>query len=42
MRIRYRLGGWESLDMVSRYTRSVKFEDVLEGGEMTILSERGN
>lgn len=22
-----RLGGWESLDMVLRYTRSVKFED---------------
>jgi hypothetical protein len=24
-----RLGGWESLDMVLRYTRSVKFEDSL-------------
>lgn len=24
-----RLGGWESLDMVLRYTRSVKFEDGL-------------
>jgi hypothetical protein len=22
-----RLGGWESLDMVLRYTRSVKFEE---------------
>jgi hypothetical protein len=22
-----RLGGWESLDMVLRYTQSVKFED---------------
>ena len=25
-----RLGGWESLDMVVRYTRSVKFEDSLK------------
>jgi integrase/recombinase XerC/integrase/recombinase XerD len=25
-----RLGGWESLDMVLRYTRSVKFEDSLK------------
>jgi len=25
-----RLGGWESLDMVLRYTRSVKFEDRLK------------
>ncbi|TEU04525.1 MAG: site-specific integrase [Dehalococcoidia bacterium] len=25
-----RLGGWESLDMVFRYTRSVKFEDSLK------------
>ena len=25
-----RLGGWESLDMVIRYTRSVKFEDSLK------------
>ncbi|MFC1982872.1 tyrosine-type recombinase/integrase [Chloroflexota bacterium] len=25
-----RLGGWESLDMVIRYTRSVKFEESLE------------
>jgi hypothetical protein len=24
-----RLGGWESLDMVLRYTRSVKFEESL-------------
>jgi hypothetical protein len=24
-----RLGGWESLDMVLRYTRSMKFEDSL-------------
>jgi hypothetical protein len=24
-----RLGGWESLDVVLRYTRSVKFEDTL-------------
>lgn len=24
-----RLGGWETLDMVIRYTRSVKFEDSL-------------
>jgi hypothetical protein len=24
-----RLGGWETLDMVVRYTRSVKFEDSL-------------
>jgi len=24
-----RLGGWESLDMVVRYTRSVKFEESL-------------
>jgi hypothetical protein len=24
-----RLGGWESLDMVLRYTRSMKFEDRL-------------
>ena len=25
-----RLGGWKSLDMVLRYTRSVKFEDSLK------------
>jgi len=25
-----RLGGWESLDMVVSYTRSVKFEDSLK------------
>lgn len=25
-----RLGGWESLDMVVRYTRSVKFEESLK------------
>ena len=25
-----RLGGWETLDMVVRYTRSVKFEDSLK------------
>ncbi len=25
-----RLGGWESLDMVLRHTRSVKFEDSLK------------
>ena len=25
-----RLGGWESLDMALRYTRSVKFEDSLK------------
>jgi len=25
-----RLGGWESLDMVLKYTRSVKFEDSLK------------
>jgi hypothetical protein len=25
-----RLGGWESLDMVLRYTRSVKVEDSLK------------
>ena len=25
-----RLGGWETLDMVVRYTRSVKFEDSLQ------------
>jgi len=25
-----RLGGWESLDMVLRYTRSVKFEESLK------------
>ena len=25
-----RLGGWESLDMVLRYTRSAKFEDSLK------------
>ena len=25
-----RLGGWESLDMVLRYTQSVKFEDSLK------------
>jgi hypothetical protein len=25
-----RLGGWENLDMVVRYTRSVKFEDSLK------------
>jgi len=25
-----RLGGWESLDMVLRYTRSVNFEDSLK------------
>jgi len=24
-----RLGGWESLDMVLRYTRSVRFEESL-------------
>jgi hypothetical protein len=24
-----RLGGWETLDMVVRYTRSVKFEESL-------------
>lgn len=24
------LGGWESLDVVLRYTRSVKFEDSLK------------
>lgn len=24
-----RLGGWESLDMMLRYTRSVKFEESL-------------
>jgi hypothetical protein len=24
-----RLGGWETLDMVLRYTRSVKFEESL-------------
>jgi hypothetical protein len=24
-----RLGGWESLDMVLRYTRSMKFEESL-------------
>ena len=24
-----RLGGWESLDMVVKYTRSVKFEESL-------------
>jgi hypothetical protein len=29
MRFRHRLGGWESLDMVLRYTRSVKFEERL-------------
>jgi hypothetical protein len=25
-----RLGGWESLDMVLRYTKSVKFEESLK------------
>ena len=25
-----RLGGWETLDMVVRYTKSVKFEDSLQ------------
>jgi hypothetical protein len=25
-----RLGGWETLDMVLRYTRSVKFDDSLK------------
>jgi len=25
-----RLGGWESLDMVLRYTRSVRFEESLK------------
>jgi hypothetical protein len=25
-----KLGGWETLDMVVRYTRSVKFEDSLK------------
>jgi site-specific recombinase XerD len=25
-----RLGGWETLDMVIRYTKSVKFEDSLK------------
>jgi len=25
-----RLGGWEMLDMVVRYTRSVKFEESLQ------------
>jgi hypothetical protein len=25
-----RLGGWETLDMVVRYTKSVKFEDSLK------------
>jgi hypothetical protein len=25
-----RLGGWESLDMVLRYTRNVKFEESLK------------
>jgi hypothetical protein len=25
-----RLGGWESLDMVVRYTRNVKFEDSMK------------
>jgi hypothetical protein len=25
-----RLGGWESLDMVVRYTQSVKFEESLK------------
>ena len=25
-----RLGGWETLDMVVRYTRSMKFEDSLK------------
>jgi hypothetical protein len=25
-----RLGGWESLDVVVRYTRSVKFEESLK------------
>jgi hypothetical protein len=25
-----RLGGWESLDMVVRYTRSVKFEESMK------------
>jgi len=30
-----RLGGWESLDMVLRYTRSVRFEESLRlYGEM--------
>jgi len=28
-----RLGGWENLDMVLRYTRSVKFEDSLKPDE---------
>jgi hypothetical protein len=29
MRFRHRLGGWESLDMVLRYTRSVRFKESL-------------
>jgi hypothetical protein len=40
-----RLGGWESLDMVLRYTRSVKFQEslrVMRGlgvGHDTILNQ---
>jgi len=36
-----RLGGWESLDMVLRYTRSVRFEESLRlyrGVEMSVLT----
>jgi hypothetical protein len=35
-----RLGGWETLDIVVRYTRSVKFEDKpekLRGGDEGLL-----
>ena len=35
-----RLGGWETLDMMVRYTRSVKFDDSLKMYERTLKSGR--
>jgi site-specific recombinase XerD len=34
-----RLGGWESLDMVLRYTRSVRFEESLQPASKLLASE---
>ena len=35
-----RLGGWETLEMVVRYTRSVKFEDSLKVYEGAMMKQK--